>query len=73
VGTESVPVTPYDIYELIDEFGQEYYRWNGELQIMEWFKDGEWVTHGWTPASLMRYRDAFADVSLSVVTEDDVR
>lgn len=66
-------LTPYDIYELIDEFGQEYYRWNGELQIMEWYKDGAWVTHGWTPASLMRYRDSFSDVTLNVVTEDEVR
>ena len=50
-----------------------YYRWNGELQIMEWYKDGAWVTHGWTPASLMRYRDSFSDVTLNVVTEDEVR
>lgn len=70
---EATGLTPYDVYELIDDFGQEYYRWNGELQIMEWYKDGEWMTHGWTPASLMRYRDAFDDVSLNVVTEDDIR
>lgn len=70
---EDAGLTPYDVYELIDEFGQEYYRWNTTLEIMEWYKDGEWVTHGWTPASLMRYRDSFKDVTLNVVTEDDVR
>lgn len=63
----------WDYYELIDEFGQAYYRWDAELERMEWMVDGEWLPHRWTPASLLRYEEMFGDVTLNVVTSDDVR
>lgn len=66
-------MTKYDVYELIDEIGMAYYRWNTDLEIMEWWVDGKWKTHGWTPHSLMRYASFYQDATLNVVTEDDVR
>lgn len=66
-------MTKYDVYELIDDIGQSYYRWNTDLEVMEWWVDGKWRTHRWTPRSLMRYADTYDDATLNVVTEDDVR
>lgn len=64
----------WDYYELIDEIGQSYYRWDAELEMMEWWcgEDG-WRAHGWTPGSLLRYAETYDDANVTVVTEDDVR
>ncbi len=63
----------WDYYELIDDIGQAYYRWDAEQERMEWLVDGEWIVHHWTPASLLRYDEMYDDVTLTVVTADDVR
>lgn len=64
---------PYDYYELIDEFGQEYFRWDTNLGTMERYQDGKWHSHGWSPRSLRDYADSWDDATLTVVTADDVR
>jgi hypothetical protein len=66
-------MTKYDVYELIDEIGQAYYRWDTEKARMEWWVDGQWKRHDWTPRSLRRYAETYDDATLNVVTEDDVR
>jgi hypothetical protein len=64
----------WDYFELIDDIGQTYYRWDAERSVMEWWCGSEgWCSHGWTPGSLMRYVETYDDATLTVVTEDDVR
>ena len=63
----------YDYYELLDEIGQAYYRWDTKMGVMEWWVEGEWKTHGWTPRSLRTYAERYDDATLNVVTADDVR
>ena len=63
----------YDYYELIDDLGTSYYRWDSDLELMEAWYDGEWHVHGWTVASLHRWLDLCPDAVLNVVTADDVR
>jgi hypothetical protein len=64
----------YDYYELIDDLGTSYYRWDTNLEMMEMYDpDLGWTQHGWTPASLHRWLDLCPDAVLNVVTADDVR
>lgn len=61
-------------YELIDEIGQTYYRWDEDRGMMEWWCGSEgWCSHGWNLGSLTRYAETYEDASVTEVTEDDVR